>query len=206
MTRASFVLLLLPIVSAASCARASALPAADGVPFERVLTIGHGITLRSGPRLTALPPAQRYRFVSPDSLVAGLDAEVMAEREQELRLRRQAFSADVGSARWVESADSVQFDVAIFTTKSTRLRRGSHAPAPIMPETECGAPSTQLQQCGEFPSAAAWRWDTQYETYHVLRRRSDGAVRVWRHGGTRVPSDRASVGADLREMFRAGAR
>lgn len=203
MTRAAFALLLIPIVCAGSCARASALPVADGVPFERIITIGHGIMMRSGPRLRALPPDQRYRFVPPESLASGLSADVLASWEPELALRREAFSAAIGSGGWVESTDSVQFDVTVFTTERTTERRERHAPEPIMPGTECGAPSTQLQQCGEFPSAYRRQWDTAYDTYHVLRRRSDGATRVWRRPGIPDGSD-GSMAADLRDMLRAG--
>lgn len=205
MTRAGFAFLVIPIVCAGSCARASALPVADGVPYQRIITIGHGIMMRSGPRLQALPPDQRYRFVPPESLASGLSADELAAWEPELAVRRKAFAAAVGSGRWVESSDSVQFDVAIFMTEHTTERRERHAPSPVMPGTECGAPSTQLQQCGEFPSASSRQWDTEYETYHVLRRRSDGALRVWRHRGSRVAADRATVAADLRDMLRSGA-
>lgn len=204
MTRAAFAFLLIPIVCAASCVRASALPVADGVPYQRIITIGHGIMVHSGPRLRALPPDQRYRFVSPESLASGLSADVLATWEPELALRRQAFSASIGSGRWVESADSVQFDVTIFTTERTTLRRERHAPPPPMPGSECGVPSTQLQQCAEFPSAYTRQWDTAYDTYHILRRRSDGAMRVWRRPGIPARPDR-SMAADLRDMLRAGA-
>lgn len=202
--RAAFAFLLIPIVCAAACARASALPVADGVPYQRIITIGHGIMMRSGPLLRTLPPDQRYRFIAPESLASGLSADVLASREPELASLRQAFSTAIGSGRWVESTDSVQFDVTIFTTERTTLRLERHAPQPVMPETECGAPSTQLQQCTEFPSASTRQWDTAYDTYHVLRRRSDGAIRVWRRPGIPELPGSSTVAADLHEMLRAG--
>ena len=137
-------------------------------------------------------------------LIRDLPLAAVLRAEPELALRRQAFSAAIGSGGWVESTDSVQFDVTIFTTERRTLRRERHAPPPVMPGTECGAPSTQLQQCSEFPSAYRRQWDTAYDTYHVLRRRSDGATRVWRRPGIPAISDRA-VAADLRDMLRSGA-
>jgi hypothetical protein len=204
--RTVFAFLLVSIVCAGSCARASVLPVADGVPSQRIITLGPGIMMRSGPQLRGLPPDQRYRFVAPESLASGVSADVLASWESKLALLRQAFSTAIGSGRWVESTDSVQFDVTIFTTERTTLRPERHAPPPVMPGTECGAPSAQLQQCTEFPSASTRQWDTAYDTYHVLRRRSDGAIRVWRRPGIPELSGSSTVAADLHDMLRAGER
>lgn len=204
MKRTAFAFLLIPLVCAASCALASAPPVADGVRHLRILKVGAGISVRAGRVLTSLPPGQRYRFVPPDSLAIGLASDDEASFGEPLMEEwRKTFSTVVGNGRWVESADSAQFDVTMFTTERTSMRREPR-PQLAVNVTPCGAPSTQLQLCTDNAIDYAEQWSTLSYTVHILRRRSDGAVRIWRHGGIRAASLRSEVAQDLREMLRAG--
>lgn len=204
--RASRLFLLIPILCAVSCARASRLQGEDGVSSERVIKLDDLMSMRVGPVLTALPPDQRYRFVSPDSLATGISAadasSIWEPRQAELR---KVFSTVVASGRWVESDDSAQFDVTIFSTSRMTMRRAQRI---MREQPNCGQyATTALQWCIDEPAEYVEAWGTEYYTFHIIRRRSDGAARIWRrHGAGRVSPGavRTGVSAELLEMLRAG--
>lgn len=204
--RGSRLFLLLAMVCSESCARASTSQGADGVPYQRTITIGDGMSMRVGPVLTALPPDQRYRFVPPDSLALGVDADGASSIEEpRLAELRKVFATVMESGRWVESADSAQFDVTIFSTARMTMRRGQRI---MREQPNCGQyATTGLQWCIDEPAEYVESWGTEYHTIHIIRRRSDGAARIWRrYGAGRVSPGavRTGVSADLLEMLRAG--
>lgn len=204
MRPAAFVVL---IVLAASCARAGTFRSVDGVPFERIVTVGDGISVRTGPLLTTLAPDQRFRFVEPEVLAMGLGADDMESLEDEQIARwRTVISSALGNARWVESADSAQVDVAIFTTARLKMGHSPRIRLAVNSTSTCGAPSTTLQLCTDDPLEYTEQWGTEYSTVYIVRRRSDGATRVWRRYGVEAASDRSAVVKELQLMVRRGMR
>lgn len=135
----------------------------------------------------------------------GLDADdASSTAEPELAEWRKAFSTVMGSGRWVESADSAQFDVTIFTRARMTMRREGR-PQLVVNVTRCGdVPTTQLQLCTDDAIDHTETWSTNYDPFHIIRRRSDGAMRVWRHHGVKAAAVRSRVAGDLRKMLRAG--
>ncbi|MBP7549033.1 MAG: hypothetical protein KA761_02035 [Gemmatimonadaceae bacterium] len=210
MTRTVFIRSLIPLASAAlaaaSCAGASAAPGANGSPTGRVIAVGDGITLPAGPVLTALPPGQRYRFVPPDSLASGLAADDVASMDEPTLVEwRTALARVLSNGGWVASADSAAYDVTIFSVSRLGMRRASRVQLAAN-VTSCGdVPTTQLQLCTDDPLQTTEEWSTSHATYHVIRRRSDGAVRGWAHGGIAGPGQRSRVGEEVGAMLRAGA-
>jgi hypothetical protein len=183
MTRAMVALLLVPVLCAQGCARA---PAASAAPKPIIVQAANVIAVRPGPRLTSLPLGQRYRFVPPDSLTIDLAAaDVESFYEPGIERLRKSFAAVMARGRWVESEDSAQFDVTIFETSRTSL---SHSTRVNFASNfaSCGAPSTQLQLCTDDPMQYTESWSTEYTTLYIIRRRADGAVRVWRRGGAKA--------------------
>lgn len=199
MKRAALASLLIPIVCVASCARANAFQVANGVPGQRILKLSDGISVDSGPRLTALPPDQRYRFVSPDELARGVGAfEESSFWDPRLAEWRKEFSTVMGSGRWVESADSAQFDVTVFRTGRMEMRREGRPQLSPNAVLFCEY-ALQPVPCMDDPSLFTEEWNVEYRMFYIIRRRSDGAVRVW-------GNDRRRVAADLRDMLRSGAQ
>lgn len=181
MDRKTIALVFTSVLCAASCARANVSARAPGVGAPPVSVAGSDLRVLRGPLLTKLPPNQRFRFVSPDSLVAGLGADDVASvDEPRIAALRQAFTEVVGTGGWVESADSAEFDVTIFTTARMGMGRSGR---PLLTENvqQCGGPtSTAIRWCPDEASAYTEQWGTAYRTYHIIRRRSDGAVQVRR--------------------------
>lgn len=207
MNRTSVAVLLVLIVCAESCARASASPDAGGVPAPRIIMVGDRLEVRAGPVLTALPPDQRYRFVPPESLAMDLAAaDESSIEEPRIAALRRAFSAVMENGRWVETEDSVHFDVTIFTTSRTTMRREAR-PHLASNVPTCGDhATTQLQWCTDDPLLYTENWSAEYRTFQVIRRRSDGALRVWRLDGFGPSSFDVRVAPQLLEMLRAGAQ
>lgn len=198
MNRASIAFLLIPIVCASSCARGRALRDANDITAPRLSMVGTRLAMRSGPELRGLPPDQRFRFISPDSLVTGVAAADKASIEEPYVAElRKTFATVMGNGRWVESDDSAQFDVTIFTTSRTKMQPASRTRLEQELST-CGDRSTGpvLIWCPDASLHYTESWLTVVTTFHIIRRRSDGAVRVWR-GSSRVD-------AELLEMLRTG--
>lgn len=187
MKHRALAFLLIPLACAAACARATAL--------------------------TALPPAQQYRFVPPESLTFGSGMDDDATRPGVSELRRR-FSAQVGEGQWVESGDSAQYDVAIFVKARQRPQRGSHwvTVATTSSVPRCDQISLQTstpEPCTTDPALTHIEleqesWSLEYETNQVIRRRSDGAVRLWRVRGVAGAGVRARLAKDVRRMLEAG--
>lgn len=198
------VLILFPLLCAPACARTSATAAAGGAPAGRTMSVGAGITLPSGPVLRALPPGQRYRFVPPDSIASGLAADDVASMDEPTLVEwRDALARVLADGGWVASADSAAYDVTIFSVSRLGMRRESRVRLTAN-VTSCGdVPTTQLQLCTDDPLQTTEEWSTSHATYHVIRRRSDGAVRVWVHGGIAGPGQRSRVGEEVGAMLRA---
>lgn len=197
MKRAALAFLLVPIVCVASCARATALQGANGVLDQRILELGGGISVDSGLRLTALPPDQRYRFVSPEELARGVgSSEESSFWEPQFAEWRKEFSAVMGSGRWVESADSAHFDVTVFRTGHMKMQRVDR---PQLTHTAVSFCQFALQPvpCMDDPTLFTEEWFVEYRAFYIIRRRADGAVRVW--------GNRQRVAPDLLDMLRSGA-
>lgn len=198
MKRAALAFLIVPIVCLASCARAIALQSANGVIDQQILELGDGISVGSGPRLTALPLDQRYRFVSPDELARGVgSSEESSFWEPQFAEWRKEFSAVMGSGRWVESADSAQFDVTVFRTGRMKLQRVDRPQLTPYAVSFCQY-ALQPVPCMDDSSLFTEQWFVEYRAFYIIRRRADGAVRVW--------GNRQRAAADLLGMLRSGAQ
>lgn len=180
MDRRLVALLLVPIVLTQSCARAGAAGTASRPIIVKAV---NRISLRPGPALTSLQADQRFRFVPPDSLTIGLataDADSFYGPEvQDLRL---TFASVMERGRWRESRDSAQFDVTIFTTARVTMRRERSGNVAAS-TAACSATPTQAQRCTDDAALYTEVFTTEFSTVHIIRRRSDGAVRVWLKGG-----------------------
>lgn len=197
MKRTALAFLLVPIVSVASCARATALESPSGAPVQRTLDLGGGISVDSGPRLTALPPDQRYRFVSPEELAKGVGSlEESSFEEPHFVQWRKEFASIVGAGRWVPSADSAHYDVTVFLTGRMTTQRVERPQLAAIAPANCQY-ALQAVPCMDDPTLFTEEARVDYRAFYIIRRRADGAVRVW--------GDRRRAAADLAEMFRAGA-
>ena len=197
MKRTALAFLLVPIMSLAGCARPVALQAPSSVPQHKTIDLGGGISVDSGPMLTALPPNQRYRFVLPEELANGVGSlEESSFQEPPLAQWRKEFASIVGSGRWVQSTDSAQFDVTVFRTGRMVTQRVDR------PQLAANAPSNcqyalQPVPCMDEPTLFTEESRVDYRAVYLIRRRADGAVRVWNNPW------RATV--DVQNMLRAGA-
>lgn len=209
MKRTILVFLLLPVVCAAGCARPGTVQGTDRVPLQRAIALGDDITVPAGPALTALPSDARYRFVPPDQLARGVGADDIASTEEApAEALRKEFAATVSGAQWVEAADAAEYDVTIFTTARLKTRRETREQLVAnvsTPVARCDVTyRPQTSQCTDDAIVYTEVANTEYHTIHIIRRRSDGAVRVWRLPGiARMPA-RSRVKAELTEMLRAG--
>jgi hypothetical protein len=197
MKRIALALVLIPIVSLAGCAHAVSLQTPRTVSQQKTIDLGGGIAVDSGPVLTALPPDQRYRFVLPEELAKGVGSlEESSFQEPPLAQWRKEFASIVGNGRWVQSADSAQFDVTVFRTGRMVTQRVDR------PQLAASAPSNcqyalQPVPCMDDPTLFTEESRVDYRAFYIIRRRADGAVRVWNSPW------RAT--ADVQNMLRAGA-
>lgn len=214
MTRTTFARLLLPLFTVVSCSRTTVRtvdsPASGAVPFSHVVQIGDGIRVPTTATLTTLPPGQRYRFVSPDSLVLGLSLEDIESAELPHNVgMRSVLAAAVAEGRWVASADSAAYDLTVFSALRTKTRWEANellvTPHSVV-APPCNIDVTPASQCFEAPIVQKERSSVEGYTVYVLRRRADGATRVWRLDGIAEPSPGSKVAKDLRVMLRAKSR
>ncbi len=214
MTRTTFARLLVPLFTLVSCSRATVrtvdAPAAGAVPFSHVQQLGDGIRVPTTATLTALPAGQRYRFVSPDSLALGLSLEDIESAEEPHNIGMRAVLASaLATGQWAESADSAAYDLAVFNTVRTKSRWDPENLLVInhlRPVPPCNLEVMSMEQCFEVPIVQNDRTSVEGYTVYVLRRRSDGATRIWRLEGIAEPSPSSRVAKDLRIMLRAASR
>lgn len=211
MSRTSFTRLLLPLIALASCARATSnvavQPDSGGVPRQGAVQLGEGVSVPVGPTLRELPKNQRYRFVSPDSIALGVTPEDIASaNEPRVAVLRDRFSTVFRNSQWTASTDSAQYDVTIFTTTRSKTR---HLPRePLVTDQRTEPPNCDLPPAPEpLPCVKNPIIVTRYEaaaihTVTIIRRRADGATRVWREPG--VPKSKRwwAVEKSLKRMLR----
>lgn len=211
MTRAIFARLLLSLVAVASCASASGRIAENPDPVavlsQSVVPLGDGISLPVGPTLRELPKNQRYRFVSPDSIALGVTPEDIASvNEPRVAVLRNRFSTVFRNAQWTASTDSAQYDVTIFTTTRSKTRHLPREPLVTDLRTEppnCDiTPSPEPPPCVKEPIIVTRYEAAAIHTVTIIRRRADGATRVWREPG--VPKSKRwwAVEKSLKSMLR----
>jgi hypothetical protein len=202
-------LLLAAVLVGAACAHAPALRAGTDPLATRVIPLGMGIALPASETILEFPPDQHYRFVPPDSLVRGMTSEDAASVRG-----MTPFQASLGvvlqSQGWRESADSADYDIAIFVAQRTAMR--TEIREELVASTEAsGLPRCDASRMGNQPRCTNERDRTRQvrvsvpyteaRLYHVIRRRSDGAVRYWAHGQPLNETVQAAVARDLLRLF-----
>lgn len=200
---------ILALVAGAGCARGSGPVATSPVPATRIIQLGNGLTLPAGERLRSLPLGSRFRFVGPHLLVRGLTSEDVTSAQRLGDLRR-GVAIVLESQQWRESADSAEYDVAIFLTRRTRTAVEERE-VPIISSPTSDLPRCDLSRGGNQPRCTnevvrtrVERVSVPYTTshiVHVIRRRSDGAVRSWVHPDGDRAMIEALVARDLIEML-----
>lgn len=203
MKRSMVAVLLVPLVCGGACAHGATSR-----------TVADGIAPPGSAELRSLPQGQRYRFVSPEAFAGGLGTpdEVSYASSGPGDFPR-AFAQVMRRARWVESADSAEYELTVFTTARPRARDGTREMRieTVSSMRRCAIPATPTDDvgpCTDVPSEQridlpVEQWVSEYETFHLIRRRSDGAVRVWRSGRRSAALERARITTDLRRMLAA---
>ncbi len=161
-----------------------------------------------------LPSDRTYRFVSPDSLLQRTTSEdVRSAEEATATDLATALSIVLEAHGWRESPDSADYDISVFIASRTGLRTETHqvvaGTGSSLPrcDTTRGQPTAAGScQTGTAVSRTERRTvpENQRFAYHVIRRRSDGAMRV----GVDVLLDaelvKASKAKDLIRLLVAG--
>ncbi len=222
------VLTTAALLVAAACAQNAGMPVTQGAMNPRALDpnegeaprparraesripLGDGLALPAAQRILTLPSDQRYRFVPPDSLVGGTTTEDVRSASQTASLRT-AMSVVLHSRGWRESEDSADFDIAIFFSRRTQMRsevreeRVVSTEASHLPRCDASRGGNQPRCTNERePAVRRVSVSVPYTTtrmYHIIRRRSDGAVRFWAHTAVDMEQVKGIVARDLLETL-----
>jgi hypothetical protein len=190
----------------AGCARASTTRGAAEAGAPRTIPLGFGIALPAGEAIRKLPPEQRYRFVSPDSLVRGATDEDVASVRQLSALRANV-AVVLHGHRWRESSDSAEYDIVVFVAERTFTRTEVREEPVVSSEASglpfCEKPGGNQPRCTTDRNARTRQVRVSVpfpvrRHYHIIRRRSDGAVVYWVQ---QEPLGETSVLADLVKLF-----
>lgn len=206
MIRGRGALVLAALLAGAACASARGAPPNPTEGTLRQIPLGLGMVLPAGPQILTLPVDQRYRFVSPASIVRGVTTEDLTSVGQVGDLRA-AVGVVLHSRGWRESADSAEFDIAIFIGRRTEMR------PEVREERIVSTTANQLPRCEQSRTGSSPRCTTERDptvrrvnvmvphtvsrVYHVVRRRDDGAVRYWSHAVTDLEAVKGAVARDL---------
>ncbi len=195
------------VACAAGGCRAAAMP---GAPESRrapqPVRLPSGLTMSPALAILDLEQNARYRWATPDSLVRGLTTE---DAESVTSPRVLALSEPVGTVLrangWRAVPDSAAYELAMFTVARTVMRREERTeyfqnPDSRLPRCDASlgskqprcttaAPPTTRSVLVNVPQTERW-------VFLILRRRSDGATRVWVNSET--------VARDLMRLFTAG--
>lgn len=178
------------------------------------IPIGNDLAVLGTTRILTLPDDQRFRFVPADSLVAGVTSEDAASVDlPAVANLREGFAIVLRSHGWVASDESPDFDIAIFMVRRTHMvTRTREERVPLANPL----PRCDLSRGGNQPRCSDQRQETtrtvrysepvtSTRTIHVIRRRSDGAVRIWGADGFPSEQQKAMVARDLlRHLFTDG--
>jgi len=162
--------------------------------------------MRRALRLIDLEGDRRFRWVAPESLVRGLTSEDIASvtSADVLRLRESVetvFFAD----GWRLVPDSAVYELTVFVAARTEMRAETRTEQTITPTTDlprCDASRGGAQpRCTNNPvNSRTYVVQVPVTTrlvFHVVRRRADGAVRLWVNEAANLPAAEATVARDL---------
>lgn len=180
--------------------------APGAAPRPAPLEIGPGLSVARAPLLIDLPQLQRFRVVAPDRIVDGLGSAALASVTLPTIIGyRENVRTVLLSHDWIEVVDSADYEFTVFVVSrnATRVevrtepvdsrRRG----LPRCDETRTPQPNTRCSNLPEPVRTVRTNVPyTEHVVYHVLRRRSDGAVKWW-------SADNAIVARDLLRMLLA---
>jgi hypothetical protein len=195
-------LALLALLALAAACRG---PAAVARPVP--LKIGPGLSVPRAPLLIDLPQSQRFRVVAPDRIVDGLrTADLESAKLPRIAQYRDNVSTVLLSHDWVEVVDSADYEFTVFlvSRSATRVEVRTEpvvSARPRLPPCDATRPGQRPgTNCSDRPEPVRTVRTTipytEHVLYHVLRRRSDGAVKWW-------SADNAIVALDLLRMLLA---
>lgn len=210
MTRPSAPLLLALLLAVAGCAGSSGATV-QASPRVREARLPSGLTMAPALAIIELEEDRRFRWADPDSLVRGLTSEDAASVHSRVVLDlRESVRTVLLANGWRLVPDSADYDVAVFTVARTEMQRETRT-------EQTTTATSSLPRCnestGQRPGASCTNEPvrtrsyqvnvpvTVRRVYHVVRRREDGATRVWVHGTTDLAAVDASVARDLLRLF-----
>ncbi len=186
----------------------------DAASRRREVRLPSGISIAPALAIVALEPDRRYRWVAPDSLVKGLTSEDAGSVRSRTALDlRRSVETVVGASGWRISSDSADYDLAVFVVSRTEMVRETRTERTTTATT--GLPRCS-ESTGQRPGATCSNDPVNSRTYevnvptivrrvfHVVRRRSDGATRVWVNPVADLPAVDATVARDLLRLLTAG--
>ncbi|MCE9602359.1 MAG: hypothetical protein K8S21_09165 [Gemmatimonadetes bacterium] len=161
--------------------------------------------------LLGLEEDRRFRWVPPDSLLRGLTSDDVASVGSPTVLGlRESVETVVTANGWRLVPDSADYEIAIFTVARTELRRETRTEQAVTATTglpRCDESKGQRagSTCSNNPvSSRSYEVGvplTVRNVFHVVRRRADGAVRVWVNPDGNLPAVEATVARDLLRLF-----
>lgn len=179
----------------------------------RELQLPSGITMAPARRIVALEEDRRYRWVEPDSLVSGLTSEDAASvRSRTVFDLRQTVETVIAANGWRPSPDSAEYDLAVFVVSRTEMVREARTEQTTTATTglpRCDASTARRpgERCSNAPVNSRIYYvnvpTVVRRVFHVVRRRSDGATRVWVNPASNLPAVDAVVARDLLRLFTA---
>jgi hypothetical protein len=169
-----------------------------------------GLKMSRALQLIDLDGDRRFRWVAPESLVRGLTSEDIASVASGgvLRLRESVQTLFFANG-WRLTPDSAVYEYTVFTAARTEMR----------PETRTEQTTTStsgLPRCDESRGGAQARCSnnpvnsrtyvvhvpvTTRLVFHLVRRRADGAVRLWVNQAENLPAADATVARDLLRLL-----
>ncbi len=180
----------------------------------REVRLAADLRMAPAPLIIELPSDRTYRFVTPDSLL-------MRTTSEDVQSVEHATTRDIASALvivlaahgWRQQPDSAEYDVSVFVASRTGVRTETHQ---VVAGTGSALPrcdSTRGQpvaagscQTGTTTSRTERRSVTENQrfAFHVLRRRTDGAMRVVADPLHDPELTKASKAKDLIRLLVAG--
>jgi len=181
---------------------------------ERAARLAAGLTMTPALVLLELAPDAQFRWAAPESLVNGLTSEDIASvNSTEVLDLRESVRTVVLASGWRLVPDSAQYEIAVFTVARTGMRREGRTesfqnPDSNLPLCDTSRGSNQ-PRCRNGPAQTTRTVYvsvpyTERHVFHVVRRVSDGATRVWTHPVIDLRAVDAGVARDLLRLFASG--
>ncbi len=183
----------------------------------RDVPIGAGLSIAAGPMIVDLPAEQGYRFVAPNEIVIAATSEDIASSGGASVLpMRDAIATVLHSQGWRDVGDSADYDITVFEVARTGFRREERT-------EKISTATSGLRRCdqsrsGQPASSCTVDEPVTERTYSigvpivtrgtvvVIRRRDDGAQRLWQLEPGNDERGKAIVARDLLRLLAAQGR